>query len=527
MLDDDESTRRKMKSLFFAILCCFALGACVHAETCGDLMKLQLSHAKITRAVVEQGDGPIGQVSESLRALPPFCRVDAVLTPTPDSEIKVELWMPVEEWNGKFEGTGSGGFAGTIHYWGMANELRRGYAVANTDMGTASHSGAEADSLIGHPEKWTDWGMRATHEMTVAAKEIIRAYYQKLPQHSYFNGCSTGGEQGLMEAQRYPDDYDGIVSGAPAHNRTRLHMSILWNFVVAEGAPETRIPAGKLPMLANAVLNACAAEKALPTDTFLSLDPASCHWNPQELACKAGDRADCLTADQVETAKKIYAGPSNAATRAAIYPGLEFGSEPGWGGFVPEDGNAPFGSLFKWVFGPQWTWQSFDFNRNVGTVDERLGPFVNATSSNLDAFKAAGHKLILYHGWADWLVPPRESLNYYESVVSANPKTATAVGRGQLDETREFFRLFMIPGMTHCSGGPGLNEVEALKPLEQWVESGVVPESLTARRVDHGTITMTRPVCAYPEVARYDGKGDASSAASFTCSASNASTGAK
>jgi feruloyl esterase len=515
-----------MKSLLLAVTCCLAVGPRVYAEACGDLLKLQISHAKITRAAVEQGDGPIAQVSESMRDLPPFCRVSAVLTPTLDSSIQVEVWMPVEKWNGRFEGTGSGGFAGSVQYWGLADGLRRGYAVANTDMGTAPSTGGNADSLIGHPEKWTDWGRRATHEMTVAAKEIIRAYYQRPPQHSYFNGCSTGGEQGLMEAQRYPDDYDGIVSGAPAHNRTRLHMAILWNFVVSDGSPATRIPAEKLPMLESAVLNACAAEKAVPTDSFLSLDPALCHWNPQELLCKAADKTDCLTAEQVETAKKIYAGPSNPVSHTAIYPGVEFGSESGWISFVPKDGNAPYDSIFKWVFGPQWKWQSFDFNRDVATLDGRLAPNLNANSSDLGAFQAAGHKMILYHGWADWLVPPRESLNYYESVVDANAKTATVAGGSKLDETRGFFRLFMIPGMSHCSGGPGLNEVETLKPLEQWVEDGVAPVSLAARRSDNGTIIMTRPVCAYPEVARYRGEGDVRSASSFACSTQSAESGA-
>jgi feruloyl esterase len=385
-------------------------------------------------------------------------------------------------------------------------------------MGTAPSTGGDADALIGHPEKWKDWGARATHEMTLTAKEIVRAYYQKPPQRAYFNGCSTGGEQGLMEAQRYPDDYDGIVSGAPAHNRTRLHMAILWNYVQSEGPPETRIPVSKLPMLGDAVLRACAAEKAAPVDAFLSLDPAACHWNPEVLMCKAGDKPDCLTAEQVQTAKKIYAGPRNSVTGASIYPGVEPGSEFGWGSFIPRDGNAPYGALFRWVFGPQWSWQSFDFNRGVAIVDERLAPVLNATNPDLTAFKAAGHKLILFHGWADWLVPARESLNYYQSAVSANAKAAAEEHRSPLDETRDFFRLFMIPGMSHCNGGPGLNSVEALTSLEHWVESGVAPESLTARRDESGATTMVRPVCAYPDVARYDGTGDVDRAESFACS---------
>lgn len=481
-------------------------------------MKLPLPHGKITAAVIEPEDRTNANAAPVMRGLPSFCRVDATLTPTPDSDIKIEIWMPVSGWNGKYEGTGSGGFAGSIQSWDLANGLRRGYAVANTDMGTAPSTGLNGDALIGHPEKWADWGMRATHEMTVAAKQIIQAYYQKPPQHSYFNGCSTGGEQGLMEAERFPDDYDGIISGAPANNRTRLHVAILWNFVMSERPPEYRIPPQKLPILTQAVLHSCSAQKAVPSDNFLSDDPAMCHWDPQTLLCKAGDAPNCLTAEQVMTANQIYAGPRNASAHVSLYPGVEPGSESGWGSFVPEDGKAPYGSLFKWVFGSDWDWRSFDFNHDVSRVDARLGPKLNATSPDLHTFKASGHKLILYHGWADWLVPPRESVHYYESVVNTNVQDATASHRNKLEETESFFRLFMIPGMAHCGGGPGLNNVDALTPLELWTEKGIAPETLTAWRDDHDKIQMTRPVCAYPLSTHYKEIGDPNDAGSFLCS---------
>lgn len=390
------------------------------AESCEELANLPLPHAKISGAAVVRDRGSIAQVSQKVGDLPPFCRVDVVVTPVPDSQIRVEVWMPVEGWKGKFEGTGSGGFAGSIQYWGLADGVRRGYAVADTDMGTAPSTGEIGDALIGHPERWTDWGMRATHEMKEVSKAIVRAYYGRAQQFAYFNDCSTGGEQGLMEARCYPEDYDGIVSGAPANNRTHLDMAILWNFAMSEGPPPTRIPTSKLPMLERAVLTECAAQKAAPADASLSRDPAACHWDPQVLACKAGDGPDCLTAERVAAAKEIYAGPTDPVTHASIYPGAEPGSESGWSSFVPRDGSAPFGGVFRWVFGPQWKWRSFDFNRDVATMDARLAPVLNATDPDLSSFKRDSHKLILYDGWADWLVPSRESLLYYDSVVHAN-----------------------------------------------------------------------------------------------------------
>ena len=507
-----------MKLMLPTIAGFLALSPGLHAASCEALKQLYLTHGTITTAVSEQTNIPVPVGTASIHDLPPFCRVSFVLTPVPDSKISVEIWLPAESWNGRFEGTGNGGFAGLVNEHALVDGLRRGYAVANTDMGTAPAATSGGDVLIGHPEKWADWGSRATHEMTLAAKAILLAFYGRAPMHSYFNGCSTGGEQGLMEAQRYPDDYDGIISGAPAHNRTRLHMEILWNFAVVESAPAALIPAEKLALISQAVLKACTAQKAVSSDAFLSLDPAACHWNPQTLACKAGNKPDCLTAEEVSMAKKIYAGPVNPTSHVALYPGVEPGSEFGWNQFVPRDGTVPYGSIFHWVFGPQWKWQAFDFNHDVATMDARLAPVVNAINPDLHAFRAAGHKLILYHGWSDWLVPPRETINYY-SMVRANTANAQDQDHDSLHATREFARLFLIPGMGHCSSGPGLNGVDALAPLEQWVESGLAPDSLPAWRDDGGSRTLTRPVCAYPSVARYTGYGNPSEAKSFTCSA--------
>jgi len=488
----------------------------VSATPCESLTGLSLPHVFITSAKTIPPGRFVPDSAKPIENLPGFCRVEATLTPSPDSAIRIEVWMPASGWNGKFEGTGNGGYAGGISFGALADGLRRGYAVANTDMGTARLEMDNADAFIGHPERWTDWGWRATHEMTVAAKQIVLAFYGRGPERSYFSGCSTGGQQALMEAQRFPGDYDGIVAGAPAHNRTRLHMEVLWDYAVAKRDPADLIPSAKLPLIADAVLNACSNAKAAPSDKFLSY-PESCRWQPDALLCTAGDAPNCLTAEEVATAKSYYGGPVNPVTGASIYPGLPRGSELAWGRATPKTDRPPYDSLFKWVFGLGWDWRSFDFNRDVAAVDAHLASTLNATNPDLGAFKAQGHKLILFHGWADWLVPPGESINYYRSVLDAQTGEAASHSQSKEQETETFFRLFLVPGMEHCGGGPGLNGVDALPSLEQWVEQGIAPEEIGARRIEKDAVTMTRPVCAYPRIAHHKGRGDANSAASFSC----------
>jgi feruloyl esterase len=272
------------------------------------------------------------------------------LTPVPDSSIHIDVWMPESEWNGKFEGTGSGGYAGFIFYDNLGERLRKGYSVANTDMGTSSSSPLDGDALIGHPEKWRDWGWRSTHEMTLAAKAIIRANYGQSPEHSYFFGCSTGGEQGLMEAQRFPNDYDGIAAGAPANNRTHLHEAILWNSTAGQMGRGNYVSPHKLKLVGQTVLSACKREDAgLKDDPFLS-SPDGCRWDPVTIECKEGDLPSCLTRSEAETIRKLYQGPVNPRTGSAIYPGLPRGSEFGWSELMsgPNRGHEPpFDALFK------------------------------------------------------------------------------------------------------------------------------------------------------------------------------------
>ena len=505
-----------MKYFALATLGCLLLGAPAFALDCEGLAGLTLPDGKITLAVSVPAAELTGLTPEPLENLPAFCRVAATLMPSSDSDIRIEVWMPAEGWNGKYEGTGNGGYAGKIAYGGLATGLRGGYAVANTDLGTSPTDSENSEVLIGHPEKWTDWGTRGTHEMTVAAKQIVAAYYGRAAERSYYVGCSTGGQQGLVEAQRFPDDYDGVIAGAPANDRTHLHMQFIWDLAVASETPESYIPPAKLKVIDQAVLEACTREKTVPTDGFLA-EPAACHWDPQEMVCKAGDAPDCLTAAQVTTARKLYGGPRNPMTHAAVYPGLTRGSELDWDSMIPLGKEPRYDALFKWTFGAEWSWRSFDFNRSVKAVDEKLAATANAVDPNLEKFKAHGHKLIVFHGWADVIVPSLGSVEYYESVEKAQARDAARDHKNRLEETQTFDRLFMVPGMGHCGGGPGLTGIDPLNALVEWVEQGTAPEEIVAKRTVKGVTEMSRPVCAYPAEARYSGHGDTNDAANFLC----------
>jgi feruloyl esterase len=488
--------------------------------TCEGLAALQLPHTTITKAEVVTSGKFTPPVGKLLRGLPAFCRVAATLKPSPDSDIRVEIWMPQSGWNERFEGTGNGGFAGTIIYNSLAEGLRAGYAVANTDMGMAMPPGATASIFVNRPERWADWGYRATHEMTLVAKQIVRAYYERDAKYSYFTGCSTGGEQALMESQRYPDDYDGIVGGAAANNRTGVHVSILWNFAADQKTPASYLHAAALFALSQAVVNACDALDGVK-DGVIS-DPTKCQFDPAVLQCKGTSQQGCLTADQVQTAKEIYAGPKNPRTGESLYPGLPRGSEFGWDGLDRIPGPAtipPYAPIFQWVFGPDWDWRQFDFDHQDTLFTQKLAGMVNATSPDIDTFRARGHKLLIYHGWADWLVAPGESINYYNAVV-ARAKAEPTAGQpiAQIDQS---VRLFMVPGMAHCSGGPGAIHFDALGAVVDWVEHGVAPDKIIASTLPPNEINSVpnpkRPLCPYPATAQYQGTGDTNDASNFVC----------
>jgi feruloyl esterase len=497
------------------------------ANSCEALAALHLPHTTITKAETSPG-GTFTPVSgKPLADLPPFCRVTAVVKPSADSDILVEIWMPVSHWNERMEGTGNGGFAGKISYGALADGLRLGYAVANTDMGMATPSSATASIFINRPERWADWGYRATHEMTLVTKQVVRAYYARDAKRSYFVGCSTGGEQALMESQRFPDDYDGIVGGAAANNRTGVHVSILWNFAVNERTPASDLPAPARSLLSQAVVNACDALDGVKDGVIA--DPRKCTFDPASLQCKGGSTENCLTESQVETAKQLYSGPVNPRTGQSLYPGLPRGSEFGWDGLdpTPGKGTPPYAPIFQWVFGANWDWRQFDFDHQLVTFNQKLAATVNATSPNIDTFRAHGHKLLMYHGWSDWLVAPEESIHYYNAVLQRDRESRSSDQPSEvpLEPIDNSLRLFMVPGMAHCGGGPGVAHFDALSAVVDWVEQGIAPDKIIASRPPPsetgGATTLQRPLCPYPRVAQYRGSGSVNDASSFVCTDSN------
>jgi feruloyl esterase len=487
-------------------------------QSCESLTSLKISNATITSAtaiapppdlVIPLPPGPLGPATK-LSIAQPFCRVIAFSSPTSDSHIVFEVWLPAtDRWNGKFEAVGNGGFIGQISYSALAAQLNRGYATAGSDTGHAS--GNDESWALGHPEKLIDWSYRAVHEMSVDSKLIVQAFYGKPAKLSYWNGCSTGGKQGLTEAQRYPTDFDGIVAGAPANYITHLQAGGVYTSWVrlkdGESDPEF-IPPAKFPYLHKAALAACDAKDGV-LDGVIA-EPRRCHFDPKVIECRGEDAASCLTPPQVHTAQLIYAGAKYNDGKQ-IFPGYEPGSELLWvsRSAAPVETTIGVGFFRFMVFDkPDWDFRTFDADRDTRTADEKVGSIVNAIDPNLKAFDQHGGKLIMYHGWADQAIQPENSVNYYESVVAA-------MG-GQL-KTEEFMRLFMAPGMAHCRGGDGPNDFDALTALERWREDNAAPEKIIATHSTNEAVDNSRPLCPYPKAAIYKGSGNATDAANFVC----------
>jgi feruloyl esterase len=488
------------------------------AASCDSLASMALPQTTITLAsVVEAGaftppgsagtnpSGPAGQV---FRGLPAFCRVAATIRPSSDSDIKVEVWLPLAGWNGKFQAVGNGGWAGTITYAAMASVLQRGYATASTDTGHAGTMG-DGSFALNHPEQVVDFAYRAVHEMTVQAKAIVEKHYGNGPRLSYWNGCSTGGRQGLKEAQKYPADYDGIIAGAPANFMTHLGAHSLWVAHATLKDPASFIPREKFSVIHKAVLDACDALDGVK-DGVLE-DPGRCHFDPKTIQCAAGDSSACLTPPQVEAVRRIYAPAKNPRTGAEIFPGLEPGSENGWvamaGGPRPLSiSNDHFRYLvFK---DPNWDFKTLDFDKDIALADRLDDGVMNTTDPNLGPFFKRGGRLLMYHGWVDQLIAPRNSINYYQSVVKA---------LGGVEKVNDSIRLFMVPGMAHCAGGDGTSTFDTVGVIERWVEQKQTPTQIVASHMTNGVVDRTRPLCPYPSIAAYAGSGDTNDAANFTC----------
>ena len=476
------------------------------AERCERLAELKLPDTTIT-AAERIGAGPMTGVSSpqavsEFPRLPALCRVTAVIRPAADSDIKIEVWMPEAGWNGKFLGVGNGGWAGQISRPGMVQPLLQGYAAASTDTG---HAGRGASFALGHPEKLIDYSYRAVHEMTVKAKAVITRYYGKGPRFSYWTGCSLGGQQGLKEAQLYPADYDGISAGSPTYNRTHLHAWQLYlGKEVLTGDKAKWLPQDKYGTLHRAVLDACDGLDGVK-DGILN-DPRQCQFDSAVLRCRGTEAPDCITDGQVETIKKIYAPAVESKTGRTLYPGAAYGTELGWKALI--GGPEPFElavDMFKYLVhrDPNWDWRTFDLSRDTEAADRQYKDTLNAEQADLDTFRARGGKLLLWHGWSDAVVPAQATIDYYERI-----------SRGK---ARDFARLFLVPGMFHCRSGPGTDQFNKIAVLERWVESGVAPDRIIARHVGDNQVDMTRPLCAYPQVARWRGIGSTNDAANFVC----------
>jgi feruloyl esterase len=500
------------------------LGPLARAATSGDctrLAGLKLKHTRIVAAETLEGPtftpppAPVAaqgaQPPAPLGELPTFCRVRAIIDPA----IQFELWLPLSNWNGKFEGTGNGGYAGAIVYTALAAGLRRHYAVSSTDMGHVSTAPDPGSWALGHAGLIVDQGYRAQHETALRSKEIVVAFYGNKPRLSYFVGCSSGGWQGMTEAQRYPNEYNGIVAGAPAFEVIHLHAGTLWTHLATQ-----EIAADKFRLITDAVLARCDAADGVK-DGLLQ-DPRTCKFSPAELACREGqDSSRCLTAGEVAALQRIYDGLRDSSG-AVIYPGWPRGVE-----YALPMMRQPFvaalaSSTFKdMVFGdPSWDYHQIDYERDVRRADAKLGAVLNNFSTDLTAFRRAGGKLILWHGWDDPLISPLHTLEYYRAVATFFAGGGQ-VGAGDdakaVEAISGFARLFLAPGVNHCGGGPGPDTFDALGALEAWVEHGVAPEQMIASHQTQGTVDRTRPVCAYPRTAVYSGSGSTDEAKSFSC----------
>ena len=513
---------------------CVILSLPLSAATCDGLAALKLANTTITAAQVvaagaflPSGPAPRPAALALYKSLPAFCRVQGVSQPTSDSHIEFEVWLPAADWNGKYMGIGNGGSAGSITYTytpnahGLADALKERFAAASTDTG---HRGAGDDYTFGkgHPEIAIDYFYRAIHETAVNAKAIIQAFYGSGAKYSYFDSCSNGGREALMEVQRYPADYNGVLAGAPSNFRTHLQLEMVWLSEAVSAEPASHFSASKLPAIEAAALAACDARDGLQ-DGVID-EPQKCKFDPSVLLCKGPETDACLTQPQVTALEKIYSGP-HTSRGVQIFPGYEPGGETGganaWAGWITgtdtRQGSSVVraGGFFASFLDPdpRWNVGHFNFDRDVKALDDSRAALANATNPDLSAFRDRGGKLILYHGWSDAAVPPLSTVNYYGQVMEK-------MGR----KTADFSRLYMVPGMQHCGGGPGPNSFREpiTTALEHWVENGAAPDAVIATKYKvegnpASGAARTRPLCPYPQVASYKGSGSIDDAADFTC----------
>jgi feruloyl esterase len=511
-----------MRRVVFAALAVLALvvGASrAEAATCESLASLALPQTAVTAAesvvagaFVPPGPPPSPAGRRLLAAAPAFCRVAATLTPTSDSDIKIEVWLPSPPaegapggmaWNGKFQAVGNGGWLGSIPYVGLAEALAAGYATAATDTG---HVGNTAEFAL-NPEKRIDFAYRAVHEMTARAKTIVDAYYGRAPSLSIWNGCSQGGRQGIAAAGRYPADFDAVIAGAPAVNYMHIHAGRMAVNRSVNATPEAVIPPAKYSLLHRAALAACDAQDGLADGVIEN--PAACTFEPHTLQCAGPDDGGCLTPAQVRSAQTMYAGAAHPATGARVLPGLAHGSELGWAVIGSPRPILFAVEAFKYLVHKDPAWDPLRFDPSLD-LDRALAAdpddAIGSSNPNLGPFFARGGKLLLYHGWSDAQVTPYNTIDFFQKTVAGNAGSAgTSV------------QLFMVPGMNHCTGGPGTDTFDEVAAMESWIATGTVPARIEASHRTSGTVARTRPLCPFGQVARWDGRGRPDDASSFSC----------
>ena len=507
--------------LAFIITILFTLSVSAQ-QSCESLKSIKIPN--VTIISVEKGDpgyelpatsGFMNMPPQKINA--PFCRINAVSKPSSDSNIGIEVWLPdPSNWNGRFLAVGNPGFIGSIASGGIARNMEKGYVSAGTDTG---HVDEGFEWAIGHPEKWADWGHRAVHEMAVVTKTLAKVYYGKPINYSYWNSCHNGGNQGLNEAQRYPDDFDGIIAEDPAFNITHLQPGTLYVSWLAlkdgVGGPGY-VPVEKLKTINKAVLDTCDKYDGLVDE--LIEDPTICDFDPASIQCKDNDLLTCLTAGQVDTVRKIYDGAKfNDGT--PIYSGFERGSELTWSLMIEKEPFSVNLNYFKGIVfeDPDWDFKTFDVDRDTRLGIKKASAVVDGNNPDLKPFKDAGGKLMIIASWNSTGLFPRELVKFYGSVEKA---------LGGYKDTQDFVRLFTVPGSSGC---PAMSNPEGFKTFDalvDWVENGKAPERIIYPHTKGGgmmgmgakpEVYRTRPVCPYPKQARYKGTGDVNDAANFEC----------
>ncbi len=520
---------------------------------CAALVGLASEMASVTAATLVDAGDSVGAVKLAV----PICRVQGVAKPSADSHINFEVWLPAAAgaWTGRLKTDGTGGYAGATPIARLAADVAVGFVATGSDMG---HAGGESpDWTLGKPEKVKDWGYRAHYFVTTAAKAATRAYYGKPADKAYFEGCSNGGRQAMMMAQRYPDLFDGIVAGAPSQFYGDTLLSLIWtghSQVPVLGQPPV-IPTEKRNMMAARAHAACDAQDGLLDGQITN--PRACKFDPAALLCPGADGPDCLTAAQLKAARDVYRGIPTASG-GQRWNGAVVGSEADWipafsdaGGYTKFIGHFVDGQLT-----PPAQRRAVDVVNDYDRIKAAVTPFMVAPSPDLSKFKARGGKLIQYHGWHDAVVAPHTSPNYVhalaqfeklkglspaafdETVEKLSAQDVAAAERSQAPTVQQYHRLFMLPNVSHCGGGSGPSNIgagtgdplpafrnadtDAVLALARWVEQGVAPERIVATTLKDGAVTRQRPLCVYPKQARYKGQGDVNAAANFECVAPGA-----